>query len=176
MPGRNRPGFDHSLRIDAPPARVVAAFFEPRALSEWWDVANVVATPRPLGAYALEWQTSSATDDLLGHFGGVLHGTVVDFQPRRGFLVADCYWLPPDGDPLGPMALEVTCSEEPRASNSNGLLPATLVHVVQRGVEDDSPRWVRYYELLAAGWPAALERMKTYLEKGRGVWDLRRYE
>jgi hypothetical protein len=35
---------------------------------------------------------------------------------------------------------------------------------------------VRYYELLAQGWPPALDKMKAYLEKGQGVWDLRGYE
>jgi uncharacterized protein YndB with AHSA1/START domain len=172
MPGRNQVGFEHSLRIQAPPARVLAAFFDARALGAWWDVANAIATPRPLGAYALEWATSPEQDDPLGAYGGVLHGTVIDFRPGRGFLVADCYWLPPEGDPIGPMALDVTCS---RAS-SGGTAPAVALRVVQSGLDTESPRWKRYYELLAAGWPPALEKMKAYLETGQGVWDLRQYE
>jgi hypothetical protein len=48
--------------------------------------------------------------------------------------------------------------------------------VQQTGVDEDSPRWLRYYELLGKGLPPALERLKTYLEKGQGVWDLRGYE
>lgn len=172
MPAPKRVDFDYSLSIEAPAGRVIAAFFDLRALGEWWDVANAVTTPRALGAYALEWKTSPTRDDLLGRFGGVLHGAVIDYRPRQGFLVADCYWLPPDGDPIGPMALDVSCATVPRRD----LPSATRLHVAQRGVDEDSPRWLRYYELLATGWPPALERMKVYLEKGRGVWDLRAYE
>ncbi len=164
-------GVECSIRIEAPPAHVLAAFFDARALAAWWDVWNAVATPRPLGAYALEWKTSADTDELLGHLGGVLHGTVIDFQPRKGFFVADLYWLPPDGDPIGPMAMEVTCTAEKKAG---GAAAVTLLHVVQRGL-DDSPRWVRYYEIAGAGLPRALETMKHYLEQGRGAWDLRAY-
>lgn len=176
MAGPEQVGFDYALRIEAPAGRILAAFFDSRALGEWWDVANAVATPRPLGVYALEWKTSSTVDDLLGRFGGVLHGSVIDFRPRRGFLVADCYWLPPDGDPIGPMALDVSCTAAPGPRSADDLPLATLVRVVQRGLDDDSPRWRRYYELLNSGWPPALERMKAYLEKGRGVWDLRGYD
>ncbi len=50
---------------------------------------------------------------------------------------------------------------------------STLLRVVQRGVDESSPRWIRYYELLAAGWPPAIDKLKTYLEQGRGIWDLR---
>jgi uncharacterized protein YndB with AHSA1/START domain len=176
MPGRDQPRFDYSLRIAAPPARVIAAFFDPEALARWWAVVKAITSPRPLGAYALQWDTSESADELLGRFGGVLHGTVVDFQPARSFLVADCYWLPPDGDPIGPMALDVSCRPLDGTGGPAELAPATLLHVTQRGIEEDSPRWVRYYELLGSGWPASLEKMKAYLETGRGVWDLRGYQ
>ncbi len=174
MPGRDHVGFDYSLRVEAPPAKVIAAFFDPRALAHWWDVANVIATPKPLGVYAIEWQPSTDADDVLGRLGGVLHGTVIDYQAARGFLVADCYWLPPDGDPIGPMALEVSCRAADRKAGREAA--GTLLRVTQRGLEEDSPRWLRYYELLAEAWPAALGKMKAYLETGRGVWDHRGYE
>ena len=45
-----------------------------------------------------------------GRLGGVFRGTVMQFEAGRGFFLADVYWLPPDGDPIGPMALEVTCA------------------------------------------------------------------
>lgn len=167
-------GFEHALQIEAPPARVLAAFFDARALQHWWDVARSVATPRALGVYALEWRTSEERDDILGRYGGVLHGTVVDYRERRGFLVAECFWLPPDGDPIGPMAIDVSCSKRPAGPEQG--LPSTWLRVQQTGVDEDSPRWLRYYELLGKGLPPALERLKTYLEKGQGVWDLRGYE
>lgn len=175
MPGRRHVGFDYSLRIQAPAGRILAAFFDRRALAAWWDVTTGIATPRPLGAYALEWKTSTEADEILGRFGGVLHGTVIDFRPSQSFLVADAYWLPPDGDPVGPMAIEVRSAAD-RSTAAGRQPPATLVHVVQRGMDQDSPRWLRYYELLAQGWPPALEKMKAYLETGQGVWDLRSYE
>ncbi len=171
----NPVGFEHALQIDAPPGRVLAAFFDARALRHWWDVGNVVATPRLLGVYALEWKTSSERDDLLGRYGGVLHGTVVDYRDKRSFLVADCFWLPPDGEPIGPMALEVTCTKPP-ASARHPPAVATWLRVAQRGIDEESPRWLRYYELLTNGWPPALQKLKVYLEKGQGVWDLRGYE
>ncbi len=174
MPTRSQSGFDYSVRIESTPARVLAAFFEPVALREWWKVANSLATPRPLGVYALEWPDSAAIDDVLGRLGGVFHGTVIDFQPDRGFFVADAYWLPPQGDPVGPMAMEVTCTPADRPEGRPSAPLATVLRVVQRGL-DDSPRWMRYYEVIGAGWPGSFETLKAYLEHGRGAWDLRAY-
>ncbi len=174
MPARSQSGFDYSIRIESTPARVLGAFFERAALATWWGVANAIATPRPLGVYALAWPVSEVVDDLLGPLGGVYHGTVIDFQPARGFFVADCYWLPPQGDPVGPMALEVTCAPAERAAGRSSPPPATVLRVVQRGL-DDSPRWTRYYEAIGASWPPAFETLKAYLEHGRGAWDLRAY-
>jgi hypothetical protein len=175
MPKSREIGSDHSIRIECAPARVLAAFFDPSALAAWCRVAAVVATPRPLGAYAIEWQATGFSDDLLGPLGGVFHGTVIDFQAGRGFFVADGYWLPPDGDPVGPMALEVTCTPADRPEGRPTAPLATTLRVVQRGL-DDSPRWLRYYEVTSGLIGHALERLKVYLEHGRGAWDLRRYE
>lgn len=174
MPTRSQSGFDYSVRIEATAARVLAAFFEPVALGAWWDVATAIVTPRPLGVYALEWPDSEVADEMLGRLGGVFHGTVIDFQPDRGFFVADAYWLPPLGDPIGPMAMEVTCTPADRPAGRPAAPLATTLRVVQRGL-DDSPRWTRYYEVVGAGWPPALEALKEYLEHGRGAWDLRAY-
>jgi hypothetical protein len=174
MPTRSQIGFEHSIRIESTPTRVLAAFFEPAALAAWWDVATAVATPRPLGAYAIEWRESEVVDEMLGRLGGVFHGMVIDFQPGRGFFVADAYWLPPEGDPIGPMAMEVTCTPADRPAGRSTAPVATNLRVVQRGL-DDSPRWMRYYEVIAGGLPAALETLKGYLEHGRGAWDLRGY-
>jgi len=167
-------GIDCSIRIEATPARILAAFFDSRALAAWWDVATAVATPRPLGVYALTWRTSAVSDEVLGRLGGVFRGTVIDFQPGIGFFVADAYWLAPDGDPIGPMAMEVTCTPEKQPARVPTAPPATLLRVVQRGL-DDNVRWRRYYEVVGAGLPRALEAMKGYLEHGRGAWDLRAY-
>ncbi len=148
-------GLDISTVISAPPSTVLKAFFDAEALHAWWHVANSVATPRTLGPYVVEWPPTDFHDDVLGRLGGVLRGTVMEFHPGQGFLVADVFWLPPDGDPIGPMALQVNVQAE-----GSG----TRIRVVQSGYEE-GPRWRRYYEVIAQGWERALEGMKSLLEK-----------
>jgi len=153
------PSFDVTIEIGAGPARVFAAFFDPVALRAWWLVSRSVTTPRVLGVYALEWDPTGSRDELLGLLGGALHGTVIDVRPALSFFVADVYWVPPEGDPIGPMALDVTCS----------LVGArTRLRVQLRGFEE-GPRWRRYYEVLREGVSASLERLKGWLEDGGGV-------
>jgi uncharacterized protein YndB with AHSA1/START domain len=153
------PGLDISAVINAPPQRILKAFFEPQALNAWWEVAHAVTTPRVLGPYAVAWQTTEFRDAVLGRLGGVFRGTVMQYQADRGFFVADAFWLPPDGDPIGPMAFEVACA--PAGANGAG---GTEVRVRQHGYED-SERWRRYYEVIELGWTRALSSLKTLLEK-----------
>ena len=89
--------------------------------------------------------------------GVTMTADVIEFKPGREFFLADLFWLPPDGDPVGPMALEATCTQH---GNS------TTLHVRQSGWED-GPRWSRYYDLIATGFTVALEDMKSHLE---GKW------
>ena len=145
--------------IDAPPERVLKAFFDADAIGAWWQAARSVTTPRALGVYGVEWEPTEFRDEILGRLGGVFRGTVVHFERGRQFFIADAFWLPPDGDPVGPMALEVTCT---RVDGGNG--PVTRVKVIQTGC-DDSPRWRRYYEVVGAGWERALASMKALLER-----------
>jgi len=146
---------DVSVRIAAPGAIILKAFFEADALAAWWQVAHSVTTPRMLGPYVVEWEPTHFRDDILGRLGGVFRGTVMQFDPGRGFFVADAFWLPPDGEPIGPMALEVTL--QPEAGG------ATVVRVLQRGFEE-SERWRRYYEVITHGWERALASLKSLLE------------
>jgi uncharacterized protein YndB with AHSA1/START domain len=150
------PNLDVTVTIQAPAPIVLKAFFDPDALHAWWQVLRSVTIPRPLGPYALEWTPTDFRDEALGRFGGVFRGTVMQFDPAGGFFVADAYWLPPDGDPIGPMALEVRCT--------NGAEQGTTVHVRQTGFEE-SPRWRRYYDVVGYGWERALASMKSLLEK-----------
>ncbi len=53
------------------------------------------------------------------------------------------------------MALEATCTP---ARNS------TVLHVRQSGWED-SPRWTRYYDLIATAFTLALEELKKHVER-----------
>jgi uncharacterized protein YndB with AHSA1/START domain len=151
--------YSSSISIIASPARVLWAFFDAKALATWWQTARSVTIPRVLGAYAVEWDPTDFKDDMLGRLGGTFHGTVMDFKPEREFFVADAFWLPPDGNPIGPMALEVKC--EPQRTRNPQI---TLVNVTQRAPED-SERWKRYYEVIAPGWERALESLKRYLEQ-----------
>ena len=153
-----------SAVIAAPAERVLQAFFDPEALGAWWQVAHSVTTPRVLGPYAIEWGATEFRDEVLGRLGGVFRGTVVQFQPGQGFFVADAFWLPPDGEAIGPMALEVKLQTE-----SSG---ATRVHVTQTGFEE-SARWRRYYEVVELGWTRALASLKTLLEKDGGAARVR---
>lgn len=148
-------GLDLKAFIAAPPGIVMRAFFDPEALGAWWRVRRAVTTPRVLGPYAIEWTPTEFHDDVLGRLGGVFRGTVMQFHASQGFFVADAYWLPPDGDPIGPMALHVTVRPE-----GNG----TEVRVVQTGFEDGE-RWRRYYEVIGQGWERALASLKALLEK-----------
>lgn len=160
-----KPGLDVSIVIRAPAHRVLKAFFEPEALGAWWQVVHSVTTPRVLGPYALEWEPTDYRDEVLGRLGGVFRGTVMHVQPGQSFFVADAFWLPPDGDPIGPMALEVTCTPAiaPDQTRSD-IVAATRVHVTQTGFEE-SARWRRYYEIIAHGWERALSSLKSLLEK-----------
>jgi uncharacterized protein YndB with AHSA1/START domain len=151
----SEPGLDVSVVIKAPPALVLRAFFDADALGAWWQTARSVTTPRVLGAYAIEWPPTDYRDEILGRLGGVFRGTVMQYEAGRGFFVADAFWLPPDGEPIGPMALEVICAE------ADG---GTDVHVVQTGFEE-SARWRRYYDIITVGWQRALHSLRMLLEK-----------
>lgn len=148
------PEFDYSVLINAAPTRVLAAFFDPHALSIWWQAARSVTTPRPVGVFAIEWHPTTASDDVLGRLGGVFHGRVMEYLPGKELFVADAWWLPPDGDPIGPMALEVSCQMAG---------PACRLHVRQTGFEE-TPRWRRYYAVIASGWRSSLAALKEYAE------------
>ena len=146
-----------SLLIQAPPARVLSAFFDSKDLAGWWQVVRAVTVARPLGMYAIEWESTSFTDEVLGHLGGTFHGTIIDYRPSGAFFIAEAYWQPPDGDPIGPMALEVHCRP-----HGNGR--STMLTVRQSG-EGEGPRWARYFEIMGHGWEGALQEMKGYMDK-----------
>jgi len=152
------PSLDISIVIVAEPTKVIKAFFDADALGAWWQVTHSVTTPRPLGPYAIEWNPTDFRDEVLGRLGGVFRGTVMHVDPAQGFFVADCFWLPPDGDPIGPMALEVDCT--PAAGSASGI----RVHVRQSGFEE-GVRWRRYYEIVGNGWERALASLRSLLEK-----------
>ena len=147
--------FDHSILIHAAPTRVLAAFFDPSALAVWWQTVRSIATPRPLGVFAVEWEPTPDSDELLGRLGGVFYGQVIEYQAGRELFVADAWWLPPDGEPLGPMALQVNCVMDG---------PACRLRVRQSGGEG-GPRWERYYSVIGSGWISSMAALKRYAER-----------
>jgi uncharacterized protein YndB with AHSA1/START domain len=151
--------YNASISIIASPSRVMWAFFDAAALAVWWQTARSVTIPRVLGAYAVEWHPTDFKDDVLGRLGGVFHGTVMAYKQDKEFFVADAFWLPPDGDPIGPMAFEVACTP----AGANGA-SSTHLRVTQQGYEE-SERWRRYYEVIGSGWERALASLKSLLEK-----------
>ncbi|HUL75208.1 MAG TPA: SRPBCC domain-containing protein [Vicinamibacterales bacterium] len=146
--------FEQTLVVAATPEAVFNCFFSADALRAWWQAVRSVTTPVPLGVYAVEWATTPYRDDLLGPLGGVFHGTVIEVRPPHSFLVADAFWIPPEGAPLGPMALHVTCDAEGTGCK---------LHVRQDGYEP-SPRWRRYYAVVSRGWQISLTALKRYAE------------
>lgn len=147
---------ERTVIVQAPADRVLRAFFDPDDLAEWWQVSRSVTVPRPLGTYAVEWASTEYRDEVLGPLGGAFHGTVIDYRPGAEFFVADAFWSPPEGDPIGPMALEVHCA-------SKGAHLTSLT--VRQAGEDDGPRWQRYFEVVATGWQRALAALKQYLDE-----------
>jgi len=146
-----------SLSIAAPAEVVLDAFFDADALASWWQARRSLCMPRMLGCYAIEWDTPGSRDDLLGPLSGVFHGTIVDWIPGREALVADAYWLPEIGDPIGPMNFEIRC-----VTGASGT--ALSLRQSSQSGSDDNPRWTRYCEILERSLPAALGELKRYLE------------
>jgi uncharacterized protein YndB with AHSA1/START domain len=148
------PSFTCSISITASPGRVMWAFFDPGALAAWWQASRSVTVPRVLGAYAVEWEPTGFSDEVLGRLGGTFHGTVMEYKRDREFFIAEAFWLPPDGNPIGPMALEVVC--EPRTKNRKSRSSGHAAGIGRRRAVK------RYYEVIAPGWERALESLKQY--------------
>lgn len=147
--------FEQDILIAAPPSVVFDCFFSPESLATWWHAVRSVTTAVALGVYAIEWPQAPEPDDVLGPLGGVFHGTVVEVRSGHQFLVANAYWVPPTGDPIGPMVFEVTCRPDPEGCR---------LHVRQDGY-DPSPRWQRYYSIVSHGWQNALAALREHAEQ-----------
>jgi len=148
--------YSTSISIIAAPTRVMWAFFDAGALASWWQAARSVTIPRVLGPYAVEWEPTDFKDDVLGRLGGIFHGTVMEYKADKEFFVADAYWLPPDGDPIGPMAFEVSCTT----------LGERMVLRVRQSGGEPNRRWTRYYEVLASRLTASMDELKQFVESG----------
>lgn len=151
----SRLSYEGTVTIYAPAGRVMAAFFDPKDLSWWWRAERSVTLPHTLGVYAVQWPTREA-DTVLGPLGGTLHGSVIEYEAGVRFFVADAYWHPPAGDPVGPMALEVHCRPVEGGAG-------TELTVRQSG-ENSGARWTRYFMIVGSAWDRALADLRMHLE------------
>lgn len=147
-------GIDCTLTIAAAPSRVFDAFFDAGMLARWWQVEQAIVAARELGPFAISWRPTAHADPVLGVLGGTFHGIVMEARPPFEAFVAECYWLPPEGHAIGPMALSITCTPE------NG---KTVLRVQQSGFEEGR-RWRRYYEIAGPGLRASLNELQRLLE------------
>ncbi len=85
------------------------------------------------------------------------HGTIIDYRARGAFFLAEAYWQPPDGEPIGPMALEVHC--RPHGNNRQ-----TMV-TVRQSAAGEGPRWQRYFEVMDRGWETALVELANFMDR-----------
>ena len=123
-------------------------------LAKWWQVEQAIVAPRVLAPFVVTWAPTPHVDAILGRLGGLFHGVVVDIRPPVEAFIGECYWLPPEGDPVGPMALTIGCAAEGEGCR---------LTVRQTGYEA-SPRWKRYYEVFGPGLKWSLAQLKTLLE------------
>ena len=151
---------DVTLEMLAPVEKAFQAFFDSVARGEWLSTTRAIAVPRLLGPYVLEWPISTDRDEVLGRTGGVFRATVMHIEPNDHVFLADAFWLPPDGGPLGPLAVQITFT--PKATPEGR--QSALVRVVMTGF-DDGVRWRRYLGLATSQWQKALGDLKTLLEK-----------
>ncbi len=154
------PRLDVTLDIATSPDTVFQAFFQDGALAAWHGTSRSIAVPRLLGPYVLEWPTAAERDEMLGRLGGVFRATVMHIEPNDHVFLADAYWLPPDGAPLGPFAVECTFTPAAAADGRR----STVVRVVMTGF-DEGVRWRRYHGIATAQWQRALRVLKMLLEK-----------
>ena len=115
---------------------MLSAFFNAEDLREWWQVVRSVTVPRPLGTFAVEWNSTEFHDEVLGRLGGTFHGTVIDYRPAPSFyrrrLLATA-----GGRTDGPMALECAAGRK--------VVPTSRRLSVRQSAEEDGPRWQRYF-------------------------------
>jgi hypothetical protein len=160
--------FSHEVRVAAPPAAVLDAFFNATALGEWWRASHSRCEPRPLGDYVISWAAipperdgagggtpESSHPDLVVDRHGELRGTVMEFRPGREFFVAEMFWTRDGATPVGPMALEASCAVEELAT----------VLTVRYGAADDAAGWPLHCHELARMVPREMAALKAYLER-----------
>ena len=140
------------------------AFFNADDLASWWHASRSLssASVRQLCRRVADRRREGRG---AGTDGWRARGTVIEFKPGREFFVADAYWLPPDGDPIGPMAFEASCTT---------LGERVVLRVRQSGGEN-TRRWARYYEVLTPNLIDSLNGLERLPGVGRRLPDPTRW-
>jgi uncharacterized protein YndB with AHSA1/START domain len=147
------PSFKLVVDIATAPGRVLQAFSDGDAIEHWWGARRAIVVPRPLGVFAVAWP-EGPSDEILGPLGGVLHGVVIDVRSARELFVADAYWQPPAGDPLGPLSIRIACAVAPSGTTLD----------IEVAGEGDGPRWHRWFDVLRRDLPPAIDELTRWLE------------
>ena len=152
MPRETQTLFEQSILITAAPTRVLAAFFDPAALSAG---GRRRGPSRPLGRSASTRSSGNhrEADDILGRLGGVFYGASMEYQPGRELVSAR---------PGGSARYESDRPDVVPGTVRDGR-PACRLRVRQTGFED-SPRWRSYYSVIDLGWQVSMAAFKQYPE------------
>jgi uncharacterized protein YndB with AHSA1/START domain len=139
---------EHSIEIATQPSQVIKAFTEPELLKAWWGVDRSLVEKRPGGLYSLIWNINEQG------MGYVSTGIVQQYEPNGLFEVADLVYFNPERAIMGPLTLRVI------AKIKDG---KTLLNLSQGGYLDGDD-WDWFHAAASEAWPAAIQRLKAYLE------------
>ena len=149
---------ERTIIVQAPAGRVLAAFFDPDDLAEWWQ-ASCGRSPchGRSGIYAVEWAR---------------HGLRRrDPRPARRRVPRHGHGVPPRPRILRRRGVLESAGGRPdRADGARGALHRQSDTLRARNLtcrqsgEDEGPRWQRYFQIVGAGWQRALADLKSYLE------------
>ena len=133
------------------------AFFTDADLKSWWGVTRAFTVARPLGMYAIEWESTDFKDEVLGRLGGAFHGTIIDYRPNARVLPRRSL-------------LAAARRRSDRPDGARGALPPAR----QRPPDDADgqaerrrrrPALGALLQIMGRGWEGALGEMKDFIDR-----------
>jgi uncharacterized protein YndB with AHSA1/START domain len=139
----------HEVDIHVPAPQVLHAFLDVEKLRGWWGNQQGFVEARPGGMWVVTW------DVPVEGFGYVaLTGTIRSLEAGKRLEIENLAYLNKNRAILGPMSLTVSVTEREGTSH---------VVVRQAGYQSGGD-WDWYYQLVVENWPAALTRLRQFLE------------